>query len=185
MPTQQIYSQGLSKKPLVSFIITTYNLPINLLIECLQSVFSLSLGQDEREIILVDDGSDVCTLQELGAYQNQLTYIRQTNQGAAAARNLGLKVANGMYVQFIDGDDALIPFSYEHCLDIIRYKNADVVSFAASSSKKGQQCAICARPHDRERLYQSKQSASDGVEILVQAGHPLWTAIYKRFTQRG
>ena len=137
MPTQQIYSQGLSKTPLVSFIITTYNLPINLLIECLQSVFSLSLGQDEREIILVDDGSDVCTLQELAAYQNQLIYIRQANQGAAAARNLGLKVANGMYIQFIDGDDALIPFSYEHCLDIIRYKNADVVSFAASSSKKG------------------------------------------------
>ena len=45
-------------KPLVSFIVTTYNLPVTLLDECLNSILSLSLSEEEREIILIDDGSD-------------------------------------------------------------------------------------------------------------------------------
>lgn len=42
---------------LVSFIITTYNLPPDRLEECIGSIMKLSLNPKEREIILVDDGS--------------------------------------------------------------------------------------------------------------------------------
>ena len=55
-------------KPLISFIITTYNLPAHYLLRCIDSVFSSSLNQDEFEIVLVDDGSKIKILPELKPY---------------------------------------------------------------------------------------------------------------------
>lgn len=121
-----------SPSPLVSFIVTTYNLPTDLLRECIGSVTSLSLGEREREIILVDDGSDVSVVDELAAERDDIIYLRQRNQGLSAARNLGLRMARGTYVQFVDGDDGLIRAPYEHCLDIARYHSPDIVLFRST-----------------------------------------------------
>ncbi|MCR4919739.1 MAG: glycosyltransferase [Prevotella sp.] len=117
------------KAPLVSFIIPTYNLPAEMLRECLDSILALTLRPDEREIILVDDGSDVSPLAELNDYLDALLYIRQTNSGLSCARNSGLRMAAGKYVQFIDGDDKLLSAPYEHCLDAARFSNVDIVMF--------------------------------------------------------
>lgn len=46
------------KKPLVSFIITCYNLPPEMVGKCIGSITALSLSGHEREIIVIDDGSD-------------------------------------------------------------------------------------------------------------------------------
>ena len=48
-----------NKKPLVSFILTYYNQPVQMLCECIDSILALSLRPFEREIIVVDDGSTV------------------------------------------------------------------------------------------------------------------------------
>lgn len=120
-------------KPLVSFIVTTYNLPVTLLEECLNSILSLSLREDEREIILIDDGSDKSLIDFLSK-RDALIYIRQNNQGLSVARNNGLRWAKGEYVQFVDGDDYLVTASYEHCLDFVRYDNPDMVLFHMTSS---------------------------------------------------
>ena len=61
--------------PLVSFIITTYNLPLEYLVECLKSILQLSLNSREREIILVDDGSDISPINDLVEYQDDIIYI--------------------------------------------------------------------------------------------------------------
>lgn len=125
-----------SGNPLVSFIITTYNLPVVLLHECLKSIISLSLSKQEREIIVIDDGSDFCPINELTEIANNIILVRQPNKGLSVARNIGLKMATGEFVQFIDGDDCLINAPYEHCLDIIRYqKPVDMVMFYSASSK--------------------------------------------------
>lgn len=124
-------------QPLISFIITTYNLPVELLSECIESILSLSLGEHEREVILVDDGSSQSPLNELTDFQKHIIYIRQTNQGLSSARNTGIKLSTGRYIQFVDGDDCLIRIPYEHCLDIIRYKEADMVMFDLTSHQEG------------------------------------------------
>ena len=129
MSAQQIYSQGSLKMTLVSFIIPVYNLPVKLVTDCLDSIFMLSLDDNEREIIVIDDGSSTSLCSDLQDYWNQIIYIRQRNQGLSVARNVGMQMAQGKYIQFVDGDDALIPFMYEHCLDIVRYHNADMVVF--------------------------------------------------------
>ena len=49
----------------ISFIITTYNLPVELLLECLNSILQLTLRPEEREVIIIDDGSDLSPLEDL------------------------------------------------------------------------------------------------------------------------
>lgn len=117
-------------KALVSFILTCYNIPTPMLCECINSILALSLRPSEREIIIVDDGSDVSPMNDLLTFGNDITYIRQKNGGLSVARNLGIKMATGEYIQFVDGDDKLLQAPYEHCLDIIRYNShPDMVMF--------------------------------------------------------
>lgn len=49
----------MQNQPLVSFIIPVYNIEADMLRECLESITALSLSRQDREIILVDDGSDL------------------------------------------------------------------------------------------------------------------------------
>ena len=122
-------TENKNDRPLVSFIVTTYNLPTTLLCECLQSILSLSLSKEEREIIVVDDGSEVSPLNDLVELRDKIVYVRQRNKGLSEARNMGLVCAQGKFIQFVDGDDYLIQAPYEHCLDIARYKDADIILF--------------------------------------------------------
>lgn len=130
-------TQNIPQQPLITFIVTIYNLPIKLIHECLDSIISLSLSKEQREIIVIDDGSDISQVNELVRYASDIIYVRQPNQGVSVARNLGIKIASGTFIQFIDGDDCLIQAEYEHCLDIIRYHEpVDMVLFYLSQSKK-------------------------------------------------
>lgn len=115
--------------PLVTFIVTYYNLPVTMLCQCLDSILALSLSNAEREIIVIDDGSDDNPLPSLGRYLDDIIYVRQRNSGLSEARNRGIQLANGQYVQFIDADDYLLRTPYEHCLDLVRYQKSDVVMF--------------------------------------------------------
>lgn len=127
---------NLPTQPLITFIITTYNLPVEMLRECLESITSLSLSLDQREIVIIDDGSDNAFINELTETANDIIYMRQPHRGISAARNMGLKIATGKFIQFVDGDDFLIQAQYEHCLDIIRYQEPmDMVMFHATQSK--------------------------------------------------
>ena len=126
------------KQPIVSFIITYYDLPVDLLCRCIESILSLSLRADEREIILVDDGSQKSPLAGLEQYIDDIIYIRQANGGLSKARNTGIQISTGTYLQFIDADDSLIRKGYEHCLDLVRYKQPDIVFFQLSDKVEEQ-----------------------------------------------
>lgn len=122
--------------PLVSFIIPCYNLPLNLLEECICSIEALSLRPAEREIILIDDGSQVSPIEALKDRFPTILYLRQPNAGLSAARNRGLQMATGTYIQFIDGDDLLLQAPYEHCLDLVRYQKPDMVMFDSTDKRE-------------------------------------------------
>lgn len=122
--------------PLVSFIITTSKHQKEYLVECIKSILQLSLNPKEREIILIDDGSDICPLNDLAEYLPNFIYLRQPNQGVSVARNYGMKIATGKYIQFIDGDDYIRQAAYEHCLDIVRYHQPDIVTFNYCKNNK-------------------------------------------------
>ena len=122
------------EKPIISFIISYYNLPVEMLCSCIDSILALELKPDEREIIIVDDGSPESPVNQLMKYGNEITYIRQRNQGLSEARNTGIQMANGEYLQFIDADDQLIKEAYEHCLQIAKKQKPEMVIFDFTNS---------------------------------------------------
>jgi glycosyltransferase involved in cell wall biosynthesis len=88
--------------PLVSVIIPVYN-SAKYIQKAIESVFSQTYRH--YEIIVVDDGSTDGTRRKLELYQNKIRYIFQENQGSAAARNLGIELAKGDLIAFLDSDD--------------------------------------------------------------------------------
>ena len=108
----------------ISFIITYYNEPLEMLMECVQSVLALPLYPGEREILLIDDGSTVPAPEFEG-----VTVIRQENQGLSAARNKGIEMAQGEYIQFLDADDFLLLEAYRQVLDMQLSIHPDILLF--------------------------------------------------------
>lgn len=108
----------------ISFIITYFNEPLQMLEECVQSVLSLPLLPMEREILLIDDGSTVPAPEFEG-----VSLFRQENQGLSAARNKGIELAQGDYIQFLDADDFLLPEEYRAVLDMQLSIRPDILIF--------------------------------------------------------
>jgi glycosyltransferase involved in cell wall biosynthesis len=88
--------------PLISCVVPVFN-GERFLREALDSI----LAQTYRpvEIIVADDGSTDGTAGVVAANAGQIRYLWQRNAGPAAARNLGLSVAQGEFVAFLDADD--------------------------------------------------------------------------------
>lgn len=133
---KDVANKNTEQTPLVSFIVTYHNEPVEFLRACLESILALSLSETEREIVLVDDGSDLCPLNALSDLNDYLLYIRKRKGGVSVARNLGLQACSGQFIQFIDADDKLIRNTYEHNLDLVRYHHPDIVLFRTTTREK-------------------------------------------------
>lgn len=123
-----------NEAPILSFIIPYHNEPVDMLKECIDSIVRLSLKKEEREIIIIDDGSDYCPINELDDIKDDIIYVRQKNAGLSAARNRGLDIAQGQFIQFVDADDFLISWAYDQCVDIVRYDTPEIVQFEFTHS---------------------------------------------------
>ncbi|MBV9486977.1 MAG: glycosyltransferase family 2 protein [Frankiaceae bacterium] len=98
--------------PMISVVIPTYERP-DLLRRCLAALAAQDLAPDRFEVVVVDDGSgpEVRTvLEEASTRSPQLRWLAQaTNQGPAAARNLGVAEARGDLILFMDDDIVATP----------------------------------------------------------------------------
>ncbi|HSL43692.1 MAG TPA: glycosyltransferase [Anaerolineales bacterium] len=95
---------------LTSIVIPCYN-QARFLGEAIES--ALAQTYPRLEIIVVDDGSTDDTAIVAARYPN-VHYVRQMNQGLAAARNTGLRESHGEVLAFLDADDRLLPEAVEH-----------------------------------------------------------------------
>jgi glycosyltransferase involved in cell wall biosynthesis len=93
-------------KPAVSVIIPCYN-RAHCVNEAIDSVLSQSF--QDFEIIVVDDGSTDSTIEVLKGYGDRLIVIRQENCGVSAARNTGIRSAQGEWIALLDSDDTWEP----------------------------------------------------------------------------
>jgi len=115
------------REPLVSVIVPVYKVE-KYLPQCLDSI----LRQTYRrlEIILVEDGSpDRCgaICDTYAAADDRIRVIHQENRGLSAARNVGLELAAGEYVFFLDSDDWIFDSTIQKMLDRYEETDADLV----------------------------------------------------------
>jgi glycosyltransferase involved in cell wall biosynthesis len=103
--------------PKISVVIPTYN-KAALLRETLDGVFRQSVK--DFEVIVVDDGSADDTAEVVRTY-GRVRYEHQPNQGPAAARNKGVKLARGELIAFCDHDDV---WNERHLENMLRCLNA-------------------------------------------------------------
>lgn len=117
----------------ISIIVPVYNAE-KTLCRCIESV--VRQNYNNYELILVNDGSvdgsaDICNRYS-NEYQ-QIRYVYKNNGGVSSARNLGLKLARGEYIAFLDSDDFFTDDYFKTVSNILAEKKPDLVSF---SSKK-------------------------------------------------
>ena len=115
---------------MLSVIVPVYNTG-PYLEECLKSIVNNG-NLPVTEIICVNDGSTDGSLEILKQFARKypfITIISQRSGGLSAARNTGLKYANGKYVHFINSYDMIKPGSYRLLFDLLEHNNPDIIYF--------------------------------------------------------
>ena len=121
---------------LISVIIPCYNVE-SFISECVDSVINQIYKQ--IEIICIDNNSSDNTwetLQTLQTKHPQLLIEKQLKPGANAARNKGLLLSKGEWIQFLDADDLLEPNKINHQIKLIQQCNIEIAFVAAASKKR-------------------------------------------------
>ena len=122
----------ITKKPMVSIIVATYRRD-NDLQRALESI--VNLNYKEYEIILVDDNDEELWNAKVQFIKNKFkennttikikTIINHSNMGSARTRNIGISVASGEYICFLDDDDIYLPSRITNQLNPMIANNAD------------------------------------------------------------
>lgn len=113
--------------PLVSIIIPIYKVE-KYLSKCIDSVISQTYKN--IEILLIDDGSpdncpEICDL--YAQKDKRIKVFHKENGGHSSARNLGLSVANGWWICFVDSDDYICDDYVEHFVNVALRTGAEIV----------------------------------------------------------
>ena len=113
---------------LFSIIVPVYNVD-KYVSKCIQSI--LEQNYQEWELILIDDGSEdtsgmIC--EKYAKSDSRIKVIHQSNYGVSSARNLGLKVAKGEYIIFVDADDWLDTKILAKYHEVLKKQRFDMVA---------------------------------------------------------
>lgn len=113
----------------LSVIVPIYNTE-KFLSKCIDSIINQTL-QKKIEIILINDGStdnshNIC-LKYIEKYPEKIKYINNKNIGCSATRNLGIEIAQGEYIAFVDSDDYIEKTMYEELISMAEKEKKDIV----------------------------------------------------------
>lgn len=114
-------------QPLVSIILPVYNAQSHLA-RCVGSICAQTYRN--IEIIILNDGSKDQSLpvcEEFRQKDPRILLVDKANSGVSDTRNLGLKLASGKYVEFVDSDDYLDPDFTERLVAAAEENEADFV----------------------------------------------------------
>ena len=165
---------------LVSVIVPVYKSEA-FLRGCINSI--LVQTYTKLELILVNDGSpdasgDICN--EYAAYDERVRVLHKPNGGVSSARNAGIGIARGEFIAFVDSDDLIESYMYEHLYKRIKDSNAEVCI-----------CGYIRRYGDRERAvkipHRQVMSKIQLCELFIREPDlfvnligPVWNKLYRR-----
>lgn len=145
--------------------------------ECISSVLAQSMI--DFELIAVDDGStdgSPTLLDRIARKDNRIKVIHQKNAGVSAARNVGIELAQGNYITFIDSDDRYKPDYLQKLHDLAVAKNADVVCCGFENTKGTVLSSVSYKEFaDKNQLLQDYQELLDSRYLNIP-----WNKMYKR-----
>ena len=151
---------------LVSIIIPAYNIEEYIKV-CMDSVLAQTFT--DFEVICVNDGSTDNTgdiLSEYSKLDSRIKVIHKSNEGVSAARNDGIKAAQGKYFLFFDGDDFSEPYTIAELIQVMQSENADVLLYGYHRWRDGEITQTCL-PIFPEGIYESKAIFTDVLSRFV------------------
>jgi len=149
--------------------------------EAINSVVSQTIGFDNIQLILVNDGSpdnsDRICKRYLKLYPDNIVYIEKENGGVSSARNEGLKHAEGDYVAFLDADD--------------RWDSAAFANIAEFFESYGDSFDVCccrikftgdyeSREHPLDYRFDDGARAVDLMEEPVMVSSTIGNSVFRR-----
>lgn len=164
---------------LISIIVPVYNAEAYLE-KCVESL----INQTYRniEIILINDGSNDSSERICLKFANEdkrVKYFKQSNSGAAAARNKGLDNASGNYIGFVDSDDFVDEDMFEVLLKFALDNDADASQILSRRvTDEGNiinQQLINVTENTELVCYNSNQA----IEHYLLGNHSLWSHLYR------
>ncbi|MFR0543255.1 hypothetical protein DKZ22_09370 [Limosilactobacillus reuteri] len=120
--------------PIISIIVPVFNV-FSYLPSMLDSIINQSLPAQKMEVILIDDGSNDGTInicKNYCRYYKNFRYVQQEHRGVSYARNSGIKLANGEWIVFLDGDDIISKDYLEKMLFYVLNKDVKMVQCSYS-----------------------------------------------------
>ena len=152
----------------LSIIVPVYNVE-KYLAKCLDSLLNQDIQPENYEIIIVIDGatdnSETIAQSYAGKYP-QIVLLRQQNQGLSAARNTGIKKANGIYIMFVDSDDYLEPNVLAILLNKMESESLDILRFNYQNVNEAYQTI---HPYKNPKQFVDyKDEVKDGITFLTE-----------------
>lgn len=163
------------EKKKISVIVPIYKVEKHLN-KCLDSLINQTYKN--LEIILVDDGSpDRCGIicDEYSKKDNRIMVIHKDNEGVASARNLGMEVATGEYIGFVDSDDWIESDMYELLMKNALEYDADISMCGENVYENG---LIISSKGDSSIIFMDQLEARKFTVVGGSMGL-IWNKIYK------
>src|SRR5271163_4980349 len=109
--------------PFITVLIDAFNYG-HFIEQAVDSVLAQDFPREQREILVVDDGSTDDTAERLKKYGEAIRYLRKPNGGQASAFNFGFAAARGEIIATLDADDLWLPGKLRRVCEAFE-KNAD------------------------------------------------------------
>lgn len=172
-----------SEQPKLSIIVPIYNVE-QYLRKCVDSLLAQDIS--DYEIILVEDGSTdnsgaICDEYISPSFVNSLTrsvvikVIHQPNAGLSAARNSGVKIANGDYLMFVDSDDYIEPNVLGKLMAQVERDDLDVLRFNYQNVNERYEVFSPNKAQKRDVDY--SETVTDGETFLNERLGPMCYAV--------
>jgi len=156
---------------MLSIVIPAYNVE-RYLNRCMESV--LSQSYEDLEILLINDGStdgtgSLCT--EFAKRDSRIVYVEKQNEGQAVARNIGIRMARGEYLTFLDADDWMEQDFAKCMLEAIRGAEEELGEAAGKIRPDGKGPAVIAVCDIR---YKDAETGEETVSEIRMPEGVLW-----------
>lgn len=163
----------------VSIIVPVYNKE-KYIKRCIESILNQTL--DEIEILIINDGSSDNSLNiinELIKKDKRVIVVDKNNEGLTKTRNLGLKLAKGKYILFVDADDYIEKSMLEDMYKKIEKDNLDLLT---SDIKIERNSEIIKIENDLEINENDSLKGKEYLKLLLQelAFGAVWNKLIRR-----